>query len=322
MDQNRRMDEANPMEQCLIVLTNILNRQTQPTLRSRIEKELRYLPNFEGRPGTLPAFINSVERALIEYGEQAPQAYNVIYNEKILGPAKNYLEASPPQTWEECKAKLKLQYKATKDQGRIVSEINTLKVSSIVELMDKIRIIVDDISECALFSDYQSEIINNLSSVLVLKIKEITAGALAAELYNKYSLEEIRSVINKYVGQDNYNLKTFSFKPFGFKDKYPQRQSNYRVDRNHFQPNNNYNSRQLRNYSNSRQFRDHNSQPRQPRHDYQTNNNLPQYQENYNRTRQSRYQSGNSHSQEPMDIDATSTRNEVNQLGGSEFFIN
>lgn len=342
------MAEQNPIEQCLIVLTNILNRQTQPTLRSRIEKDLRYLPSFEGKSGTLPAFISSVERVLTEYGNQAPQAYIVIYNEKILGPAKNYLEVSPPETWEQCKAKLKLQYKATKEQGQIVQEINTLKVSSIIELMNKIRILVEDISECAMFSDFPNEIINNLSSVLVLRIKEITAGALAAELYNKFSLEEIRPIINKYMGQDSYNLKTFSFKLVsGSKEKYSQKQNNQRMYRNNFERNNNsynsehfrpndfnndleqmqqnsnVNSRQFRYHNpNSTQFQHRNSQSRQFRHDYPNNSNLAQSQGNYNRSRQSRFQPRNSNSQEPMDIDASSVRNEVNQLGESEFFIN
>lgn len=220
-----QQEQPNMVEQCLAALTDILSRlNQQPSFRSRIEKEIRYLQVFEGKPGTLPAFFTSVDRILAEYGNQAQQVYVIIYNTKISGPAKNYLDTAPPATWEECKAKLKLHYKPSKDQGRIMQEISTLKVSSIVDLLDKIRIIINDISECAIFSEYQNNIVNNLSSVLVLKIKEITAGALAAELYNKYSLEEMRVIINKYVGQNEYNLKFYRSNPI-IKDRQPQRQN-------------------------------------------------------------------------------------------------
>jgi len=149
------MAQLSVMEQCLAMLTNIVNQQNQQTtLRSRIEKEIRYLPIFEGRPGTLPAFITSVERALQDYESQSTQVFTVIYNEKIQGAAKNYLEASAPKTWKECKTKLKMQYKPTKDERQIASEIGKLRVSSILELTDKIRIFVSDISKCAIFSEY------------------------------------------------------------------------------------------------------------------------------------------------------------------------
>lgn len=310
------MAQPNIVEQCLVILTEIVNRQAQPpSLRSRIEKELRYLPSFEGKPGTLPAFITSVNRALTEYGDQAPQAYTVIYNEKILGSAKNYLETSPPATWEECQAKLKLQYKPTKDQGHIMREINTLKVSSIIELMDKISILVSDIAECAIFSEYQNHIVNNLSSVLVLKIKEITAGALAAELYNKFSLGEIRPIINKYIGQDQYNLKLYKSNQV-IKQNIPGRSH-----QNNFRPNNNYN-----NYSGQFRRNNFNNNSGQFRQNNFNNSNSGHYRRNFhnnNGSRQFGYNRNNNNNQvQPMEVDTISTKNEVNQLGETEFFIN
>lgn len=325
--QQQPLQPPNRMEQCLAVLTDILSRQTQqPSLRSRIEKELRFLPAFEGKDGTLPAFITSVDRVLEEYGHQAPQAYAVIYNEKILGAAKNYLQAVPPTTWEECKAKLKLQYRPTKDQGLIMKEISMLKVSSILELSDRIRIFVNDIAECAIFSEFQNFILNNLSSVLILKIKEITAGALAAELVNKFTLEEIRVIINKYIGQDQYNLKWY--KPSSdIRDRQPRQ--------NHTSFRNTFN----RNQTNTKQSHYNNSG--QVRLNTVTNNSIQTRHNNTNNTGQRRYSSGqyrqnfannnngnrqvnnnNNQQVEPMEVDTLSTINEVNLLGEEEFFIN
>lgn len=330
IDQYRRMEQqgqqnpGNIMEQCLALLTDIMHRHTQqPSLRSRIEKEIKYLPAFEGKAGTLPTFINSVERVLAEYGNQSPQVYAVIYDEKILGPAKNYLATAPPATWEECKTKLKVHYKPTKDQGRIMQEVYTLKVSSINDLLDKIRILVDDIAECAIYSDYQNEVANQLSSILVLKIKEITAGALAAEIHNKFSLEEIRSIINKYLGQDFYNLKFYGHnvqtktKPKLRLNSNEPRQGNFNNNPNNFYQSrnnnsNNFNQSRTNNYNNHsgqgrRNFYDNNRS--QGRNSHQHNNNNPP-QNNVNSQHQ------------PMDVDTISIQSETNRVGESEFFIN
>lgn len=329
-DLNRQMadpqaPQPNLMEQCLVALTNILNRQAQPpSLRNRIEKEIRHLPTFEGRPGTLPAFIITVDRVLTEYGQQQLEAYNVIYNEKILGPAKNYLETEPPTTWEECKVKLKLQYKATKDQGRIVQDINSLKVSSISELLDKIRNIVDDIAECAIFSEHQIAITNNLSSVLVLKIKEIAAGALAAEIYDKYSLQEIRVTLNKFIGQDHYNIKFCKTNQVINKPSFKQsvlrpNQDNYRQSNNQSgQHRQDFNYQNRNNHFRNQAYRNFNYQNRSD----QFRNQQPN--RNFNRSDQFRnpQPSRNYNQVQPMDIDNISNRNDVNQLNEGEFFIN
>lgn len=285
------MAEPNIVGQCLAMLTEILNRQTQqPSLRNRIQKDLRYLPAFEGRPGTLPAFITSVDRIMGEYGNQAMDAYTVIYNEKILGPAKNYLETAPPETWEQCKEHLKLQYKPTKDQGHIMREISLLKVSSIEDLMNKITIFVSDIAECAIFSEHQDQIVNHLSSVLVLKIKEITAGALAAELYDKFSLQEIRLIINKFSGQDLYNLKMVGTNQV-IRDKYPQRQFSLKPNQNPQQNYNNGNPFRNNNFhNNSNQFRNINNTSNQSR-----NNNFNQVRNNNFHNNSSQFRNNNFH---------------------------
>lgn len=337
IDENREMAQPPTiMEQCLAALTDIVNRQTQqPPLRSRIEKEIRYLPAFDGQPGRLPSFITSVDRTIAEYGQQAQEVYTVIYNEKILGEAKNYLDTSPPETWDACKAKLKLQYKPAKDQGQIMREINFMKVSTIIELMDKISITVKDIAECAIFSDYQAQIVNNLSSVLVQKIKELTAGALAAELYNKFSLEDIRPTINKYVGQDCYNLKMCKSN-FSKSDNYNQKQNFTKQAQNGRQYNNN-NSNNFRNNSNnslgqfqnnsnnSGQFRNNNynssGQYRGP-----NQNNSWQFRRNFNNNsaqfRNMPQGRNNDNNNQPMEVDTLSVNQEVNQLSEPEFFIN
>lgn len=328
--QPQHQPESNIMEQCLVALTELLSRQNQqPSLRVRIEKELKYLPTFEGKPGTLPTFITSVDRALAEYGNQAHQVYIIIYNEKISGSAKNYLESSPPLTWIDCKAKLKLQYKSSKDQSQIMHEISILKVSTINELLDRIRLIVDDISECAIFSEFQSHIINNLSSMLILKIKELTAGSLAAELRDKFTLEEIRIVINKYIGQDQYNLKWYRHHYNELKER-PQKHNTPRQNQN-FKNNHNINPGQIRQHN----YNPNNS--RQLRQNFFNHNN-GQTRQNFNNSGQSRFNpfnnrqfnnypinrnnNNNNNQVQPMEVDTLSNTSEVNHLGEEEFFIN
>lgn len=153
----------------------MLSRQNNiETDRSRFIKTIRYMESFSGKPGTLPSFITTVERILEENKHRADFAFRIIY-EKITAEPKNYLQSVKITSQEDCKSRLKLQYKPRKDQSTIIRHINQLQVRSISELDYKISDIVIDNSECAMFSDYQDQVTNNLGSLLEIKVKEIAA---------------------------------------------------------------------------------------------------------------------------------------------------
>lgn len=89
---------------------------------------------FNGEPGTLPSFIATVDQVLAEHGNQAEQVFNLIYNEKVT---------EAPATWDECKQKLKIHYRPTKDPNTTKKETNHLKVFIINQLLNKIQEIVN-----------------------------------------------------------------------------------------------------------------------------------------------------------------------------------
>lgn len=323
------------VEQCLVTLTEILSRQSgTQNIRTLIEKRVKHLKSFSGEQGTLPSFIATVEQIFDEYGILNQEAvFSVIYNEKIEGAAKNYLAVEAPASWEQCKQKLKLHFRPTKDIGSILRTINNIKVNSINQLLDKIQITINYITECATYSDNGLEIANCLNSALILKIKELTAGALGAEIYNMYSISNIRTTLFKYLGQDEFNLK--SERSFTHQQKSQNNRANiyshnqlnrhnpsnqkqfdqvqpYQFNRNNYsnqnQPNRNNYSGQVRNNNLSGQAR------------YSWNNrqfqNRPQNNENSGQFRSRQYRL------EPMEVDVISNGDETNEIENHEFFIN
>lgn len=197
-------------------------------------------------------------------------------------------------------------------------EINTLRVSTILELTNKVRNIVNDISECAIFSDFQNHIVNQLGSVLVLKIKELTAGSLAAELHNKFTVGEVRESLNTYVNQDQFNLKY----PKSYNSSYRSNTSNVQ---NQIQRQNFYNNNGLNSNNNTGQYR--NQFNRNNSNNY-NNANSAQYRRNFNRNdrsgqfRNTNTSSNNNNRIQPMDVDTINTNPEINKNKSETFFIN
>lgn len=329
------------MEQCLLTLTEILNSQNNAVrnIRVTIEKRLKYIENFTGKQGTLPSFIATIDQIIEEFGPvNINEVFAVVYNEKIGGIAKNFLAIEAPASWEECKQKLKIHFRPTKDEATILRSINSIKVYNISQLLDKIQNIINYITECATFNKNGLEIANCLNSALILKIKDVTAGALAAEIYNEYNLSKIRTILFKYIGQDEYNLRsdrTHNIEPRNqcqnttsqnfqnnrhnytnpnknnnYTNQYPNRNNNYtnqnQVNRNSYQnqPNGNSPTGQIRNNNASGQARNNGY------------NNHPQNIQNsgQHRSRQARI--------EPMEVDYLSNKDETNQIENHEFFIN
>ncbi|CAD7087985.1 unnamed protein product [Hermetia illucens] len=196
------------MEQCVAILTQILARQADNENQGvTIQKRIRNIVPFRGEPGTLVSFIGTIDGVVSEFGSRENEVYNIVYNEKITGAAKDFLAADFPVSWELCKQRLRSHFRPAKEWAVISKEITNIKVFTISQLVNKIQGIVNNVTECAAFSAESVEMANCLNSMLVVRIKELVAGSLAREISDLYSLESIRAVLYKYIGYDAYNLK-------------------------------------------------------------------------------------------------------------------
>lgn len=310
--RNMAQPQQQAIEQCIIALTQLVTQNHQPhNRRTRIEKEIRFLPTFQGTAGTLPSFIEAVTRTLTDYGNEAELAFQIIYNTKIQGAAKNLLSVNPPATWDECKQRLRKHYKPSKDQMTITKEIGSLRVSSIKELVDKVRKLVEDITEYAAFDDNGTVSIDIFSGMLVQKLKELASGSLAYAIMTKNNLTEIRDILDSFIGQDQYNLRTNfnnrSFQTNNYRERNSNIQNKNQGSYTNHKPNNYY-SRQYR-YNNEQQSKSFSQQPNSCKTNQVIQNDDKKYQ-----SRQSRQRP------EPMEVD-TLSKTETNTLDDT-FFIN
>lgn len=328
------MANTEQIEQCVTLLTQIANRQGVQDWRTNINKRVKYLNPFSGEAGTLPSFIEGVEQILSEYTGHANEVFPVIYTSKITGTAKNFLNTEPPTDWQTCKERLKIHYRPRKNQLNIMQDICNIKVISIIQLLDKIQSVIDGVSECAAFNENSAEIKSSLYSILILKIKEITAGALAAEINNLYSLSAVRSILHKYVGQDKYNLHIdTSYQSKNLNCNKPNFPKNFYKQNNHFnqnQANQSNNSRQYRFQGpprQSQQFRQYNfsgseQQRGVPRGTENSQNRF--HREFSNQYRQQNFSGPRSNQQRPvpMDVDNLHSNESTNNIEEHDFFIN
>ncbi|CAD7081760.1 unnamed protein product [Hermetia illucens] len=196
------------MEQCVAILTQILARQADNENQGvTIQKRIHNIVPFRGEPGTLVSFTGTIDGVVSEFGGRENEVYNIVYNEKITGAAKDFLAADFPVSWELCKQRLRSHFRPAKEWAVISKEIANIKVFTLSQLVDKIQGIVNNVTECAAFSAESVEMANCLNSMLVVRIKELVAGSLAREISDLYSLESIRAVLYKYIGYDACNLK-------------------------------------------------------------------------------------------------------------------
>ncbi|XP_055909835.1 uncharacterized protein DDB_G0289917-like [Eupeodes corollae] len=302
------------------MLTQLLVTSNQPvTIRAKIEKEIKYLTPYEGKPGTLVSFSASVNKIFESYtrAKEQQQLYEVIFNTKIAGTAKNYLLTDVPSTWTECIDKLRKHFRPAKDDLTITRQIGLLRVRSIRELDNKIKTIVEDITEYAAFSDNSRNITNSLLCVLAMKIKEMVSGALAYALSEKLELNEIRNIINKFIGQDQGNLK--SLNNFVRNDNYYQRHTyNNNIHNNYNPSDNNNRSGQYRNYTTSGQTKNTSNNS----NNNTNNNNYSNRYSNNNNSDQTRMSSRNNYSNrnaEPMDTFSASYQRQINNIQAQDF---
>ncbi|XP_055914735.1 uncharacterized protein DDB_G0289917-like [Eupeodes corollae] len=315
------------VEQCLEALTQIIIQNNNGNnFRARIEKEIRYLNVFTGDPGTLPSFASSVNKILANHTHiERPTVYEVIHDTKIQGAAKNILYAEPPTDWNQCLEKLRRHFRPSKDEPTITKNIGSLRVSSILELDIRLKKLTEEIAEIAAFSENGESIVLIFNSMLVQKAKELAAGALAHALADRYSIGEVRDIINKFIGQDQGNLKQYynyrsdmnrQVRPNHFSNNSnPNSQRNFQTNNFH----NNTNKSGQHNLNNSGMHRNRHNQnnlSNNPNSNYNPNNpNRSTQDRGYNR----RNNSGNFRSPgEPMDTLSASYQRQVN-LQDSDF---
>ncbi|CAD7078809.1 unnamed protein product [Hermetia illucens] len=311
------------MKQCVAILTQILARQADNENQGvTIQKRIRNIVPFRGEPGTLVSFIGTIDGVVSEFGGRENEVYNIVYNEKITGAAKDFLAADFPVSWELCKQRLRSHFRPAKEWAVISKEITNIKVFTISQLVDKIQGIVNNVTECAAFSTESVEMANCLNSMLVVRIKELVAGSLAREISDLYSLESIRAVLYKYIGYDAYNLKKDRTSQNNYQHTHRQEKVNrfYNQRTDIVGGNIRRNDRQC--YEN--QFgRRHNVSVNvrsgQPRFEFR-NRSGQEGQDVGDRSRQQRVEQNRSGQSRavPMDIDALSR--ETNQLEGEFFY--
>lgn len=332
-------EQIEMLTRCLASLTQIAAQNAainQLTIRQRVEKDLRYVSPFEGIVKKLPSFIEAVDRVRKDYVGQEEIVFRVIYDLKIGGSAKNFLQINPPENWESCKTKLRQHYRPTKNQLMITKEISILKVNSIAELSKRLNEIVDDITEYSALSENGDTMRKIFSGMLIQRIKQLASGAFAYTVQSVTSLTEMANEIYKFIGLDEGNLNPY-LKKGG--NNFQANTKNNGVNNKNFysgqyrSQNQNLSEQQYRPQSGQRQInlhRQQSNQTRQPRWQNRTNysEQVRTNQNHYNYSQQQR-NSVNSRQQvqnrgpEPMDVDTMSRRGDPQESNtNEEFFTN
>lgn len=322
-----RMSLPN-VEQCLAVLTQLMaNQNPAISVRAKIEKEIRFLTPFQGEPGTLPSFAASVTKVLTNYQREDDkrQVFEVIFDTKISGAAKNLLQADPPTDWSQCLNKLKQHFRASKDELTITKDIGVLRVRSIYELDYKIKDIVENIAEHATFSNNSKRITDIFHGMLIMKVKELVSGALAYAITGLHDLSEIRDKIRMFFGQDEGNLKSTFYNNSSVRNGYQNSNSNNHNRSGTYRNNPNNNSGTFRNnygaYNNNNSRQNSNIPPRENnsgQYNFRNNTNSGQYSNNgirQSNTNTNQYRNNPTNSgQEPMDTLSASYARRVNNI--------
>lgn len=202
------MAEMNTTEACLVALTQLMTQLQRGTgWRSQIEKEIKYIHTFDGARGTLPGFISSVERVLADHEDQQDHVWQIIFNNKIQGAARNVLVAHPHENWEQSKQNLINHFRSSKNQLQLTTEISQIQVRNIKDLDTYVTKLVEDITEFAAFDINGAVMTEIFSGMLVQRIKEISSGTLAYTIMNICNLSDIRKILRNFISQDEGNIK-------------------------------------------------------------------------------------------------------------------
>lgn len=214
-------------------------------------KEINHIKEFDGTRSNLTQFLNTVSNQLDDVDEQKKKdLWQLIYNNKIVGRAKELLLHNHPENWEQAKVLLKQHFRPIISYKDVTRRIVSLKVSSIFELNCKIESLIQEINSFATYENNVSQTRNSLYCLLIHQIKQMVSGNLSREIKDEFDLHKIKDILYSYVGYDHPNLD----KKFLSVDKRPNNSRNStetkhpnNTPNNNFSNNHHQNHRQLLN---------------------------------------------------------------------------
>lgn len=316
------MDAAlvNRLTTALEALTNI----SRPVESRAVQllKEINHIKEYDGNRSNLTQFINVVSNQLDVVDEQRKKdLWQLIYNTKIVGRAKELLLHNNPETWEQARELLKQHFRPIINHKDVTRRIVSLRVSSVFDLNCKIESIIQEINS---FATYENNIVQtkeSLYSLLVCQIKQIVSGNLSREIKDEFNLHKIKEILYSYVGYDHPNLdkkfltfdkrQAFNSKPrHNAQTKHPHNApNNHHQKANHDFP---YNNNRPNNYQ-----RPNSDQLRQYR--YPPQNNRPNSGQNRQPFFNPSGQIRNAHQQpEPMDVGQIAHQNSLEETRNEE----
>lgn len=242
-----------------------INHRTTESRAVALMKEIAYIKEFDGSRNHLTQFINVVSNHLEGVSGQARKdLWQLIYNSKIVGRAKELLLHNNPESWEQARDLLKQHFRPVINYKEITRKITSLRVSSIFDLNNKIEGIIQDINSFSTYETNPCQTKDSLYSLLTCQIKQIVSGNLSRDIRNEFNIHKIKGILYSYVGYDYPNIdKDFLIGYRKEKPKYntfPKQINSPPIEKffspnnikpNHFNNNQRANSHQSRNYNNS-----------------------------------------------------------------------
>lgn len=215
-------------------------------------KEINHIKEYDGSRNGLTQFINVVSNQLDVVDDQRKKdLWQLIYNTKIVGRAKELLLHNRPETWEQARDLLKQHFRPIINHKDVTRKIVSLRVSSIFDLNCKVESLIQEINSFATYENNVNQTRESLYSLLITQIKQIVSGNLSREIKDEFNLHKIKEILYTYVGYDHPNLD----KSYLTMDR---RQVQNNRPRNNHDPNNHHqksNHNHFNHRPNSDQFR-------------------------------------------------------------------
>lgn len=167
-------------------------------------KEIAYIPEFCGDPKSLTQFLSIVDTHMDQTEENRKQLiWNNIRNLKITGKAKELILNNTVTSWDTAKQLLTQHFRPIINLKDISRKISTLKVSTILDLHNRIENIISEINAYSVYESERVNLKNMLHQTLLVKIKELVTGSLARELKSVFDIHQTKEILFTYIGFDD-----------------------------------------------------------------------------------------------------------------------
>lgn len=295
------------------------------------------------------SFIKSVEMILGLCGNNQQLirfGIEIIINEKIMAEFGTYIRELGDVTWEQLKAKLRVQGRPRKSYAEVFNSCRYIKVSSLRQLFDYFESAKHEISEIYEFDDnkpllYKSENVDrDLVNILTEKIDgplriHLDENLTLNDIITKYTklglLDDSRAIDSRHKINKGFKTNLNNYNNFGIQNKSQNFRQNDRKkyyannqdQQNHEYNNRNFNSRQPpnfnknknryyqpQNYCNPNNEKPTSTQTKSNRNYYHNNEKPMSTQTKSNRNYYHREEQGQK--SEPMDIGNLKEEEDVN----------